>query len=123
MTAGSGFVPVGRRPSGESPCRCPEASSETGIACGRCEWTAGTRGPLRDEPFDCVPLDVLMPGLDGYQVLEHVRSDPSSLWTPFLREVDHQQVLVDQVRSHQRADQHAAAHDRQNAAGLRLERA
>jgi hypothetical protein len=37
--------------------------------------------------------------------------------------VDHQHVLVDQVGSHQRADQHATAHDRQNAAGLRLERA
>jgi CheY-like chemotaxis protein len=32
---------------------------------------------LRDELFDCVPLDVLMPELDGYQVLELIRSDPS----------------------------------------------
>jgi CheY-like chemotaxis protein len=27
---------------------------------------------LRDELFDCVLLDVLMPELDGYQVLEHI---------------------------------------------------
>jgi len=33
---------------------------------------------LRDEPFGCVLLDVLMPEMDGYQVLEHIRSDPSS---------------------------------------------
>jgi CheY-like chemotaxis protein len=31
---------------------------------------------LRDELFDCVLLDVLMPEMDGYQVLEHIRSDP-----------------------------------------------
>ena len=31
-----------------------------------------TQGALRDELFDCVPLDVLMPELDGYQVLEHM---------------------------------------------------
>jgi len=31
---------------------------------------------LRDEPFGCVLLDVLMPEMDGYQVLEHIRSDP-----------------------------------------------
>jgi CheY-like chemotaxis protein len=41
------------------------------------EQAAGTEGALRDELFDCVPLDVLMPGLDGYRVLEHIRSDPS----------------------------------------------
>jgi CheY-like chemotaxis protein len=32
---------------------------------------------LRDGRFDCLPLDVLMPELDGYQVLEHIRSNPS----------------------------------------------
>jgi CheY-like chemotaxis protein len=37
---------------------------------------------LRDELFDCVPLDVLMPELDGYQVLEHIRSDPKLRHTP-----------------------------------------
>jgi CheY-like chemotaxis protein len=31
---------------------------------------------LRDELFDCVPLDVLMPELDGYQVLELIRVTP-----------------------------------------------
>ena len=31
---------------------------------------------LRDGLFDCVLLDVLMPGMDGYQVLECLRSEP-----------------------------------------------
>jgi CheY-like chemotaxis protein len=31
---------------------------------------------LRDGLFDCVLLDVLMPGMDGYQVLEHIMSEP-----------------------------------------------
>jgi CheY-like chemotaxis protein len=51
--------------------------SETGIACGGGEQAAGTQGTLRDELFDCLPSDVLMPELDGYQVLEHIESDPS----------------------------------------------
>ena len=51
--------------------------SETGSACGRWRIGAGTQGSLHDEPFDRAPLDVVMPDLDGYRVLEHVRSDPS----------------------------------------------
>jgi two-component system cell cycle response regulator len=39
---------------------------------------------LRDEPFDCVLLDVLMPEMDGYQVLEHIRSDPKLRHTPVI---------------------------------------
>ena len=39
---------------------------------------------LRDEPFDCVLLDVLMPEMDGYQVLEHIRSDPRLRRTPVI---------------------------------------
>jgi CheY-like chemotaxis protein len=31
---------------------------------------------LRAGLFDCVLLDVLMPGMDGYQVLEHIMSEP-----------------------------------------------
>jgi two-component system cell cycle response regulator len=31
---------------------------------------------LRDGLFDCVLLDVLMPGMDGYQVLECIRNQP-----------------------------------------------
>ena len=51
-------------------------ASETGSARAVANRRS-TRGALRDELFDCAPLDVLMPELDGYQVLEHIRSDPS----------------------------------------------
>jgi CheY-like chemotaxis protein len=44
-----------------------------GHRAGGGEQAAGTQGALRDELFDCVPLDVLMPELDGHQVLEHVQ--------------------------------------------------
>ena len=36
------------------------------------EQAAGTQGALRDELLDCGSFDVLMPELDGYQVLELV---------------------------------------------------
>jgi CheY-like chemotaxis protein len=39
---------------------------------------------LRDGLFDCVLLDVLMPEMDGYQVLEHIRSDPKLRRTPVI---------------------------------------
>jgi CheY-like chemotaxis protein len=39
---------------------------------------------LRDQLFDCVLLDVLMPEMDGYQVLEHIRSDPKLRHTPVI---------------------------------------
>jgi signal transduction histidine kinase len=31
---------------------------------------------LKAQPFDVVLLDIIMPGIDGYQVLERVKSDP-----------------------------------------------
>jgi signal transduction histidine kinase len=31
---------------------------------------------LRAEAFDVVLLDIIMPGLDGYQVLEHIKAEP-----------------------------------------------
>ena len=31
---------------------------------------------LKNESFDVVLLDILMPGMDGYQVLQHIKSDP-----------------------------------------------
>jgi GNAT superfamily N-acetyltransferase len=65
MTAGSRFVPV-VDDHGESPY-CPEPRARRASRAGGGEQAAGTQGALRDELFDCVPLDVLMPELDGYQ--------------------------------------------------------
>src|SRR5438094_34955 len=31
---------------------------------------------LKSRPFDVVLLDIIMPGMDGYQVLERIKSDP-----------------------------------------------
>ena len=39
---------------------------------------------LHDGPLDCVLLDVLMPEMDGYQVLEHIRGDPKIRRTPVI---------------------------------------
>jgi two-component system, cell cycle response regulator len=39
---------------------------------------------LHDGVFDCVLLDVLMPQMDGYQVLAHIRSDPTLRRTPVI---------------------------------------
>jgi CheY-like chemotaxis protein len=39
---------------------------------------------LRDGPFDCVLLDVLMPGMDGYQVLECIRNQPKFRHIPVI---------------------------------------
>jgi CheY-like chemotaxis protein len=39
---------------------------------------------LHDGLFDCVLLDVLMPQMDGYQVLAHIRSDPKLRRTPVI---------------------------------------
>ena len=39
---------------------------------------------LRDGLFDCVLLDVLMPGMDGYQVLECIRSQPKFRHIPVI---------------------------------------
>ncbi len=39
---------------------------------------------LDSELFDCVLLDVLMPGMDGYQVLEHIRNEPKLRHTPVI---------------------------------------
>jgi two-component system cell cycle response regulator len=39
---------------------------------------------LRDGLFDCVLLDVLMPGMDGYQVLQRIRSQPKLRHIPVI---------------------------------------
>jgi CheY-like chemotaxis protein len=76
MTAGSRVRAGGRRPFGESPGCCPEPRARQASRADRGEQAASTQGTLRDELVDCVPVNVLVPELDGYQVLEHIRSDP-----------------------------------------------
>ena len=52
---------------------------------------------MTDPRPDIVLLDILMPGLDGYQVLEHMRADPRFSDTPviFVTDMD---TLADQER-------------------------
>jgi signal transduction histidine kinase/DNA-binding response OmpR family regulator len=39
---------------------------------------------LREQNFDLVLADVMMPGLDGFELLKAVRSDPATASTPFI---------------------------------------
>jgi signal transduction histidine kinase/CheY-like chemotaxis protein/HAMP domain-containing protein len=39
---------------------------------------------LRDQRFDAVTLDILMPGLDGFEVVRQIRADPELRSTPIL---------------------------------------
>ena len=39
---------------------------------------------LRAQPFDVVLLDLLMPEMDGYQVLEHMKADPQLRHLPVI---------------------------------------
>lgn len=39
---------------------------------------------LRDERFDAVTLDILMPGMDGFEVLSRIRADPDRRATPIV---------------------------------------
>jgi sigma-B regulation protein RsbU (phosphoserine phosphatase) len=39
---------------------------------------------LRERPFDLVLLDVMMPEMDGYEVLEHLRADPRLRHVPVI---------------------------------------
>ncbi len=39
---------------------------------------------IHSEPFDLVLLDIMMPGMNGYQVLEHLKSDPKLRYIPVI---------------------------------------
>ncbi len=39
---------------------------------------------MRQEPFDLVLLDIMMPKMNGYQVLEHVKADPNLCHIPVI---------------------------------------
>lgn len=39
---------------------------------------------MRQEPFDLVLLDIMMPKMNGYQVLEHIKSDPNLRHIPVI---------------------------------------
>ena len=73
MTAGSGFVPVVDDHMANRLAAVPRTRARRTARADGGEQAAGTQGALRDELFDCVPVDMLMPELDGYQVLEHAR--------------------------------------------------
>ena len=36
------------------------------------------------EPFDAVILDIMMPDVDGYQVLQHIRAQPATAHLPVI---------------------------------------
>lgn len=39
---------------------------------------------LREQAFDTVLLDILMPGMDGFEVLEHLKADPETKGIPVI---------------------------------------
>ncbi|MHB1133927.1 MAG: response regulator, partial [Chloroflexota bacterium] len=49
---------------------------QQGYAVGTAEDGRQALSLLRDEPYDVVLLDVLMPGMDGYETLARIKSDP-----------------------------------------------
>jgi len=48
------------------------------------EADSGTAGIARAREADLVLCDVLMPGVDGFAVLERLRSDPATARVPFV---------------------------------------
>jgi signal transduction histidine kinase/HAMP domain-containing protein len=57
-----------------------ELDAETTIA----HTGAEALGALRSERFDAVTLDILMPGMDGFEVLRQIRADPDLRATPIV---------------------------------------
>jgi signal transduction histidine kinase len=49
---------------------------QQGLQVGLAEHGRQALEMLRSEAFDVVLLDIIMPGMDGYQVLEHIKGEP-----------------------------------------------
>lgn len=47
--------------------------AEQGFAATACDSGAQAVSLLRTQPFDCIVLDVMMPGMDGYAVCQTIR--------------------------------------------------
>ena len=50
----------------------------------RCPGGREALGRIGVEPIDAVILDIMMPDVDGYEVLRHIRSTPSTATLPVI---------------------------------------
>jgi DNA-binding response OmpR family regulator len=58
------------RIEGMSPVKCPGGREALGL--------------IGTEPFDVAILDIMMPDVDGYQVLQHIRATPATATLPVI---------------------------------------
>ena len=50
----------------------------------KCSGGREARELVGRQPFDAVILDIMMPDVDGYQVLQHIRAQPSTAHLPVI---------------------------------------
>jgi DNA-binding response OmpR family regulator len=55
-----------------------------GMAPTRCGGGREALELVGKQPFDVVILDIMMPDVDGYQVLQHIRSTPETATLPVI---------------------------------------